>query len=497
MTPPKTAHDYDLLVVGSGPGGQRAAIAASKLGRRVALVDRKGMVGGVCVNTGTIPSKTLREAVVYLTGMNQRELYGASYQVKDDITMSDLTARTEHVIAREADVVRTQLHRNHVRFLQGTASFLDPHTIQVTDPTTEQDVEVTAEQIVLATGTRPARPPEIEFDGRRVVDSDGILGLEQLPGSMVVVGAGIIGIEYASMFAALGTRVTVVERRPSMIDFADSEVVEALKFHLRDLSVSFRFDETVDSVQLTDTGALTTLRSGKRIPAELVMYSAGRQGVTELLDLEKAGLSADDRGRIAVDANYRTAVPHIYAVGDVIGFPALASTSMEQGRLAAHAAFGEPVTQLSTELQPIGIYTIPEISYVGRTESELTESAVPYEVGISRYRELARGAIVGDSYGMLKLLVSPDTRELLGVHLFGTNATELVHIGQAIMATGGTIDYLVDAVFNYPTLSETYKVAALDALNKMRAVARLTSDQAKAAPDAGPERSVGVSVAEG
>ncbi len=496
MTPPRTAHDYDLLVVGSGPGGQRAAIAASKLGRSVAVVDRKGMVGGVCVNTGTIPSKTLREAVIYLTGMNQRELYGASYQVKDDITMSDLTARTEHVIAREADVVRTQLHRNHVRLLQGTASFLDPHTMLVTDPATDQEVQVTAEQIVLATGTRPARPAEIEFDGRRVVDSDGILGLEQLPGSMVVVGAGIIGIEYASMFAALGTRVTVVERRPSMIDFADSEVVEALKFHLRDLSVSFRFDETVDSVQLTDTGALTTLRSGKRIPAELVMYSAGRQGVTEALDLEKAGLSADDRGRIAVDDCYRTAVPHIYAVGDVIGFPALASTSMEQGRLAAHAAFGEPVTQLSTELQPIGIYTIPEISYVGRTESQLTESAVPYEVGISRYRELARGAIVGDSYGMLKLLVSPETRKLLGVHLFGTNATELVHIGQAIMATGGTIDYLVDAVFNYPTLSETYKVAALDALNKMRAVARLTSDHSGAAPDAGRDRSVGVSVAE-
>ncbi len=466
-------HEFELLVVGSGPGGQRAAIAAAKMGHRVAVVDRKGMVGGVCVNTGTIPSKTLREAVLFLTGINQRELYGSSYQVKEDITISDLTARTHHVIAREADVVRTQLHRNHVRFYQGTASFMDPHTMVVTDGPDTDDLLLRAERIVIATGTRPARPKEIEFDGRRIVDSDGVLDLDHLPGSMVVVGAGIIGIEYASMFAALGTRVTVVERRPSMIDFADAEVVEALKFHLRDLSVSFRFNETVESVKLTENGTLTSLKSGKRIPAEVVMYSAGRQGVTENLSLDKAGLKADDRGRIEVDDCYRTCIPHIYAVGDVIGFPALASTSMEQGRLAAHAAFDEPTERMDANLMPIGIYTIPEISYVGRTEDELTEGSVPYEVGISRYRENARGQIVGDSYGMLKLLVSPESRKLLGVHIFGTNATELVHIGQAIMGTGGTIDYLVNAVFNYPTLSETYKVAALDAVNKMRAVSRL------------------------
>jgi NAD(P) transhydrogenase len=278
------------------------------------------------------------------------------------------------------------------------------------------------------------------------------------------------------MFAALGTRVTVVERRPSMIDFADSEVVEALKFHLRDLSVTFRFNEIVDSVKPTGRGTLTTLRSGKKIPAEVVMYSAGRQGVTEELDLEKAGLSADDRGRIKVGSDYRTEVPHIFAVGDVIGFPALAATSMEQGRLAAHHAFNETAGGMDSNLMPIGIYTIPEISYVGRTEADLTESSTPYEVGISRYRELARGQIVGDTYGMLKLLVCPNTHKLFGVHVFGTNATELVHIGQAIMGTGGTLDYLVNAVFNYPTLSETYKVAALDALNKMRAIDRLGID---------------------
>ncbi len=466
-------HEYDLVVIGSGPGGQRAAIAAAKLGHRVAIVDRKGMVGGVCVNTGTIPSKTLREAVLFLTGMNQRELYGASYQVKEDITIADLTARTHHVIARESDVVRTQLHRNHVRYYQGTASFLDAHTLQVCEGPEAFEFKVSADNVVIATGTRPAHPAQVDFDGKCIIDSDGILDFDHLPGSMVVVGAGIIGIEYASMFAALGTRVTVVERRPSMIDFADSEVVEALKFHLRDLSVTFRFNETVESVTKSGAGTLTTLKSGKRIPAEVVMYSAGRQGVTEALHLDRAGLEADDRGRIQVDDQYRTAVPHIYAVGDVIGFPALAATSMEQGRLAAHAAFSEPTVAMDPDLMPIGIYTIPEISYVGRTESELTEGSVPYEVGISRYRELARGQIVGDSYGMLKLLVSPDTRKLLGVHVFGTNATELVHIGQAIMGTGGTIDYLVNAVFNYPTLSETYKVAALDAVNKMRAVARL------------------------
>jgi NAD(P) transhydrogenase len=468
--------EFELLVVGSGPGGQRAAIAAAKLGKRVAIVDRKGMVGGVCVNTGTIPSKTLREAVLYLTGTNQRELYGASYQVKEDITVSDLTARTQHVIAREAEVVRTQLQRNHVKYYQGTAQFLDPHTMLVTDTLAGVEFKLGAERIVIATGTRPARPKKVEFDERRIMDSDGVLDMDHIPASMVVVGAGIIGIEYASMFAALGTRVTVVERRDTMIDFVDGELVEALKFHLRDLSVTFRFNEEVESVRLTERATLTTLKSGKRIPAEVVMYSAGRQGVTDNLGLDKAGLSADERGRIKVDDSYRTEADHIYAVGDVIGFPALASTSMEQGRLAAHAAFDEPTAGMDTVLQPIGIYTIPEISYVGRTEAELTESAIPYEVGISRYRELARGQIVGDSYGMLKLLVSPDTKKLLGVHVFGTNATELVHIGQAIMGTGGTIDYLVNAVFNYPTLSETYKVAALDAVNKMRAVARLGID---------------------
>jgi NAD(P) transhydrogenase len=309
----------------------------------------------------------------------------------------------------------------------------------------------------------------VEFDDRHVLDSDGLLHLDHVPSSMVVVGAGVIGIEYASMFAALGTRVTVVERRDRMLDFCDPEVVESLKFHLRDQAVTFRFGEEVSRVEVSERGTVTSLASGKRIPAETVMYSAGRQGVTEDLNLKAAGLEADPRGRIKVDECYRTAVEHIYAVGDVIGFPALAANSMDQGRLAAHRAFGEPARELAG-LQPIGIYTIPEVSYCGATEEELTRSSVPYETGVSRYRELARGQIIGDTYGMLKLLVSTDDRTLLGVHVFGTNATDLVHIGQAIMGCGGTVDYLVDTVLNYPTLSEAYKVAALDVYNKIRAL---------------------------
>ena len=465
----ESLYDYDLLVIGSGPGGQKAAIGAAKLGKRVAVAERRNMMGGVCVNTGTIPSKTLREAVLYLTGFSQRDMYGASYRVKSDITIGDLLARTQHVVGREVEIIRHQLLRNHVEILGGTAYFEDPHTVTVHGSARGDHNTVTADKIVIATGTRPNRPSQVEFDDERVLDSDSVLKIQQVPNTMVCVGAGVIGIEYASMFAALGTRVTVVEKRPSMLDFCDPEVVESLKFHLRDQAVTFRFGEEVEKVEITPRGTVTSLVSGKRVAADMVMYSAGRTGVTDELRLEKAGLSTDSRGRIKVDEHYRTEVDHIYAVGDVIGFPALAATSMDQGRLAAYHAFGEPARELQS-LQPIGIYTIPEISYCGKTEEELTKEAVPYEVGMSRYRELARGAIVGDSYGMLKLLVSTEDRTLLGVHVFGTNATDLIHIGQAIMGCGGTVNYLVDTVLNYPTLSEAYKVAALDATNKIRAV---------------------------
>jgi NAD(P) transhydrogenase len=373
-------------------------------------------------------------------------------------------------VAREIEVVRDQLARNRVALHQGTAQFIDEHTVAVRTGAGER--RLSAEKVIIASGTRPARPPSVAFDDLHVFDSDGILGLGEVPRSLVVVGAGVIGIEYASIFAALGTKVTVIEQRDRMLDFCDEEVVEALQFHLRDLAVTFRFREVVEAVEVHDGGSVALLGSGKAVAADVVMYSAGRQGATDSLDLETIGITPDKRGRIPVDEHYRTNLGHVYAVGDVIGFPALASTSMEQGRLAAYHAFDEPTTAI-TGTMPIGIYTIPEISYVGRTEAELTAQSVPYEVGISRYRELARGQICGDSTGMLKLLVSPVDRKLLGVHLFGTGATEIVHIGQAVMGCAGTVDYLVNAVFNYPTLAEAYKVAALDVTNKLRTVERL------------------------
>jgi NAD(P) transhydrogenase len=463
---------FDMVVVGSGPAGQKAAIQAAKVGASVAIVERRDTIGGVCANTGTIPSKTLREAAVYLTGLSERGLYGQSYRVKEEITIEDLIWRTQQVMAREVDVIRNQLARNHVRVLTGTGRLVGPNRVEVADQSGMVRT-VDADRIVLATGTTPARPGGIDFDEATILDSDGILQLTRIPATLVVVGAGVIGIEYASIFAALGVRVTVVERREKLLEFCDGQVVEALQYHLRDLGLVFRLGESVTSVEKHDGGTLTSLASGKRIAADAVMYSAGRQGATAGLGLESAGLEADDRGRVGVDENYRTAVEHIYAVGDVIGFPSLASSSFEQGRLAAAHAFGLD-TRPMRDLLPIGIYTIPEISFAGRTEEDLTSAGIPYEVGVSRYRELARGQILGDSVGVLKLLVAPEARTLLGVHVFGTAATELVHIGQTVMGLGGTVDYLIDQVFNYPTLAESYKVAALDATNKLRALNRLT-----------------------
>ncbi len=463
-------HDHDLLVIGSGPAGQKAAVQAAKLGRRVAVVERGDRLGGVCMNTGTIPSKTLREAALYLTGMSQRSLYGQSYRVKEDLTIDDLLWRTQRVIERETDVVRDQLSRNRVSLVFGTASFADPHTLRVAGLRGGEQ-HLSGEKIVIATGSCPARPSSVEFDDCRIIDSDGILHLDRIPASLVVVGAGVVGIEYAAIFAALGAKVTIVEKRERLLDFCDGQIVEALQYHLRELGLTFRLGETVTAVELYEDGTVTHLESGKRILAEVVLYSAGRQGATAELGLENAGLEADERGRIAVDERYRTAVEHIYAVGDLIGFPSLAATSMEQGRLAASDAFGVETTSFE-ELLPIGIYTVPELSFVGKTEEELTAASIPYEVGISRYSELARGQILGETHGLLKLLVDPESLRLLGVHAFGSGAAELVHIGQTVMALDGTVDYLVGAVFNYPTLAESYKVAALDAVNKLRALSR-------------------------
>jgi NAD(P) transhydrogenase len=466
------AFEYDLLAIGCGPAGQKAAIQASKLGKRAAIVERQ-QVGGVCVISGTIPSKTLREAVLHLTGFAQRGVYGQSYRVKEEITVDDLRTRYQDVIRRETDVIRDQLARNHVALIEGSASFVDPHTVEIR----RQDggtKHVTSDNLVIATGTRPLRPPTVQFDGQTVFDSDELLEMDRIPGSMVVVGGGVIGIEYASIFAALGTKVTVVDKRRRILDFCDDEIVEGLQHHLRDLGVTFRLGEEVTAVEAVQEGAIVQLASGKRIAAQAVLYSAGREGATNHLDLDKVGVKSDSKGLIEVGPTFQTAVPHIYAVGDVIGFPSLAATAMEQGRIAALDAFGQEVRTIR-ELFPLGIYTIPEISFVGKTEQELTEAGIPYEVGLSRYQELARGAILGEAYGMLKILVSPEDRRILGVHVLGTGATEVVHIGQAVMGNDGTLDYLLDTVFNYPTLAESYKVAALDAQNKLHALKRMAA----------------------
>ena len=460
--------DLDLLVIGSGPSGQKAAIQAAKLGKRVAVVERKQRLGGVSIHTGTIPSKTLRVAVL-------DELARRPLDVPDPLNpdarerqaIEFLMDRAARVVGAEAQVVREQFRRNRVGLLFGNGQFKDEHTVSIIGD--EGDKEVTAANIIIAAGTNPARPQDVQFDDEHVIDSDGLLNLHhRLPRSMTVVGAGVIGVEYASMFGRLGTKVTVVDQRPRVLTFLDGEIGEALQFILRRNNVTFRLQEKVASVGVDKrTGhVITRLASGKEIQSETVLYATGRQGATDTLDLKKVGLEANKRGYLEVDGEYRTKVPHIFAVGDCSGGFGLAATAMEQGRLAALHAFKRPVSSMP-ELLPTGVYAIPEIAMVGRTEEDLTEAGVPYVSGIARWSELARGLMTGDEDGMLKLLVSTDDRTLLGVHVLGTGAADLVHIGQAVMGGSGGVDFLVQAVFNYPTFAEAYKVAALDAVNRM------------------------------
>lgn len=455
---------YDLLVIGSGPAGQKAAIQAAKIGKKVGIIERKTVVGGICINIGTIPSKSLREAVMFLSGFRQRNLYGASYRVKQDITFEDLSQRCNHVVQAEQEIIQNQLMRNRVDFIVGTATLVDPHRIAITQ--NDKSVEHTADYIVISVGTEAARPPQIPFDDEAVIDSDQLLSLKQLPKSLTIVGGGVIGCEYACILATLGIPVVLVERRPRLLEFVDSEIIEALQYQMRNIGVTLRLNEEVVGVdRASDKSVVLQLKSGKQVRSPLLIYSAGRVGATQSLGLEQIGIEPDSRGRLKVNQDYQTSVPHIYAAGDVIGFPALASTSMQQGRHAACHAFGLGC-ETSSYLLPYGIYTIPEISMVGRNEDELTRDGIPYEIGIARYREIARGQLIGDTVGMLKLLFHSENRELLGVHGIGEGATELIHIGQAVMAHGGKLDYFVDTVFNYPTLAECYKVAALAALNK-------------------------------
>ena len=458
--------NYDLIVIGSGPAGQRSAIQGSKMGKRVAVIERRDVVGGVCTNTGTIPSKTLREAVLHLSGYQYQSIYGVNYRVKEKITMADLAFRVQHVIKTEIDVIQSQLARNNVDLITGIAQFIDPRTIRVQNGHGEQSCG--AEAFVIATGTKPAQSSKVQFNGRTILDSDQILAMPELPKTLIVVGGGVIGVEYTCMFATLGVRVILVEKRPRLLEFADAEMVEALSYHLRDRRVTLRMNEEVESVEETPDGTvIANLESKKKLSGDTLLFAVGRNGNVDDLNLQAAGIEADARGRIRVDEAYRTAQPHIFAVGDVIGFPSLASVSMEQGRLAAAHAFGKEASSNPANY-PYGIYTIPEISFIGKTEEQLTDEDVPYEVGLAYYREIARGQIRGDTTGRLKIIFHRETKQLLGVHIIGEGACELLHIGQAVMVLGGTVEYFVDTVFNYPTLAECYKAAAFNGLNKLR-----------------------------
>jgi NAD(P) transhydrogenase len=456
---------YDLVVIGSGPGGQRAAIQAAKSGKRVAVIEKREAVGGVCINTGTIPSKTMREAVLHLSGFYYQNFYGANYRVKGVVTMADLNYRVQRVIENEVAVVQTQLQRNGVELLHGAGSFLDAHRVQVENGNGRN--ELGAANVLIATGTKPAVNAKVPVNGRTIIDSDQILDMTQIPKTLIVVGGGVIGVEYACMFATLGVRVTIVEKRPRLLEFADTEMVEALTYNMRDRRVTMRLNEEVESVEeLADGRVAAMLVSKKRAMGDALLYAVGRQGNVDGLNLAAAGVTADERGRIHVDADYRTAQPHIFAVGDVIGFPSLASVSMEQGRIAAANAFNIKIRS-DPATYPYGIYTIPQISFIGKTEEQLTQQDVPYEVGVAYYREIARGQISGHTEGRLKLLFHRETLELLGVHIYGEEAAELLHIGQAVFSLKGKVTYFVNTVFNYPTLAECYKAAAFNGLNRL------------------------------
>ena len=456
---------YDLLVIGTGPAGQKAAVQAAKLGKKVGIIERKEMVGGVCIHTGTIPSKSLREAVLFLSGFRQRNLYGAGYRVKAHITIEDLAFRANHVIANEIDIVKNQMLRNRVDMIYGKACFADAHRLRIEGSTGA--AEHTADFIVIAVGTVPARPAEVPFDDESIIDTDGILRLKRIPDSLTIVGGGVIGTEYASILAALGVPVTLIDKRPRLLEFVDEEIITTLQAQMREIGVTLYHDEEVLAIEKeADHHINVCLKQAKPIHTSTLMYAVGREGATRDLNLESIGITPDQRGRLFVNAHFQTSVPHVYAAGDVIGFPALASTSMQQGRHASCHAFGVS-DRTDTDLLPFGIYAIPEISMVGKNEEELAREDVPYGVGIARYREIARGQLIGDETGMLKLLFHRQSRELLGVHAIGEGATELIHIGQAVMAFKGRLEYFIDTVFNYPTLAECYKVAALDGINRL------------------------------
>lgn len=461
-----TTH-YDLIVIGSGPAGRRAAIQAAKFGKSVLVVDKNSQVGGVSVHTGTIPSKTLRETVLNLSGWRERGFYGRTYRVKQNISAADLKERLHLTLNHEVEMLEHQFARNQVATAQGHARFVDPQTINLASEE-NGTIRFSASRFLIAVGTKPFRPKEIPFDGERVLDSDDILSLTTLPKTLAVIGAGVIGLEYATIFSALDVQVTLIEPRTTMLDFIDRELIEEFTHDLRDRGLVLRLGCKATSVERDDTDICRVhLEDGRLVRADVTLFAAGRMGATDDLGLEACGLDVDQRGHLSVDEHsFQSAVPHIYAAGDVIGFPSLASTSMEQGRIAACRAFGMEAPD-APAFFPYGIYAVPEISTIGMTEEEVRLRKIPFECGIARFRETSRGQIMGLTGGFLKMIFAIDDRRLLGVHIVGEGATELIHIGQAVLNLNGNLDYFVENTFNYPTLAEAYKIAALDAWNRM------------------------------
>lgn len=460
-------NSYDLIVIGSGPAGRRAAVQAAKLGKSVLVIEKGRRVGGVSVHTGTIPSKTLRETALNLTGWRERGFYGRSYRVKQNISAADLQRRMLITLDHEVEVLEHQFARNRVSEMHGKATFIDANTLEV-EKTDGELLRVHGTSVLLAVGTRPYRPSHIPFDGEAVVDSDEILEIKEVPRSLAVIGAGVIGIEYATIFSTLDTQVTVIETRETMLEFIDKEIVEDFTYQLRDRNMKLIFGQGIDSVSRDESGKCRiVLKNGRVVVTEMVLFAAGRVGATDTLNLAAAGLEADSRGRIKVNPEtFQSDVPNIYAAGDVVGFPSLASTSMEQGRIAARHAVGAPAND-PPQYFPYGIYAVPEISTCGLTEEEVIQRGIPYECGVAHFRETSRGHIMGLESGMLKMIFSLKTRRLLGIHIVGEGATELIHIGQAVLNLKGTVEYFVENTFNYPTLAEAYKIAGLDAWNRM------------------------------
>jgi NAD(P) transhydrogenase len=456
---------FDLIVIGCGPAGEKAAAQAAYFGKRVAVIERAPYLGGSCVNTGTVPSKTLRESALYFSGLKQRGLYGIDYSLRENLTVNDFMHHEREVVETERKRIRNNLELHHVHFVPGQASFQDAHTVTVSPA--GAGFRLRAEVILISTGSKPHRPSEIAFDDVRVFDSDTFLQMDRIPRSLSVIGGGVIGCEYASIFMALGVSVTLVDGRDRLLTFLDTEISDRLRIRLTALGMQFRFNERPVKVESTTSGVDLFMKSGKTLQTESALFAAGRRAAVDGLALENAGLALNDGGYLSVDENYRTAAPNIYAAGDVIGFPALASTSMEQGRVAVCHAFGFKYKQRVASMLPMGIYTIPEISAVGETEASCKEKKIDFCVGRAHYGNNARGQIAGDTAGMLKLIFSRADKRLLGVSIIGENATELIHIGMMALDNNLAIDEFIEQVFNYPTLSEMYKYAAYDGLGNL------------------------------